>query len=147
MRQIKKSEQSELCSDWRRWRDLNPRAGFLRRPPGFQDRSLQPLGYISKCIPAPTFLGKKERNLERNPDFFLISYRRDPLKTQGKLKNGFQNTLPFSRPPVMSALVIPHGAPNGCMLEKITTNPPYCQSKNAAVQRFSAERGCIKGIL
>ena len=98
MRQIKKSEQSELCSDWRRWRDLNPRAGFLRRPPGFQDRSLQPLGYISKCISAPTFLGKKERNLERNPDFLLISYSRGPLKTQGKLKNGFQNTLPFSRP-------------------------------------------------
>ena len=95
----KKSEQSEPCSDWRRWRDLNPRAGFLRRPPGFQDRSLQPLGYISKCISAPTFLGKKERNLERNPDFLLISCRRNPLKTQGKLKNGFQNTLPFSRPP------------------------------------------------
>ena len=99
MRQIKKSEQSELCSDWRRWRDLNPRAGFLRRPPGFQDRSLQPLGYISKCIPAPTFLGKKERSLERNPDFLLISYSLDPLKTQGKLKNGFQNAIPFSRPP------------------------------------------------
>ena len=42
---------------------------------------------------------KKERNLERSPDFFLISYSRDPLKTQGKLKNGFQNTLPFSRLP------------------------------------------------
>ena len=42
---------------------------------------------------------KKERNLERNPDFLLISYRRDPLKTQGKLKNGFQNAIPFSRPP------------------------------------------------
>ena len=42
---------------------------------------------------------KKERNLERNPDFLLISCRRNPLKTQGKLKNGFQNTLPFSRPP------------------------------------------------
>ena len=42
---------------------------------------------------------KKERNLERNPDFLLISYSRDPLKTQGKLKNGFQNTLPFSRLP------------------------------------------------
>ena len=41
MRQIKKSEQSELCSDWRRWRDLNPRAGFLRRPPGFQDFSVK----------------------------------------------------------------------------------------------------------
>ena len=41
---------------------------------------------------------KKERNLERNPDFLLISCRRNPLKTQGKLKNGFQNTLPFSRP-------------------------------------------------
>ena len=40
---------------------------------------------------------KKERNLERNPDFLLISYSRDPLKTQGKLKNGFQNALPFSR--------------------------------------------------
>ena len=99
MRQIKKSEQSELCSDWRRWRDLNPRAGFLRRPPGFQDRSLQPLGYISKCIPAPTFLGTKERSLDRNPDFLLISYSLDPLKTQGKLKNGFQNAIPFSRPP------------------------------------------------
>ncbi len=42
---------------------------------------------------------KKERSLERNPDFLLISYSRDPLKTQGKLKNGFQNALPFSRPP------------------------------------------------
>ncbi len=41
---------------------------------------------------------KKERSLERNPDFLLISYSRDPLKTQGKLKNGFQNALPFSRP-------------------------------------------------
>ena len=41
---------------------------------------------------------KKERNLERNPDFFLISYSRDPLKTQTKLENGFQNALPFSRP-------------------------------------------------
>ena len=151
---------------------------------------------------------KKERNLERNPDFLLISCRRNPLKTQGKLKNGFQNTLPFSRPfpstawvhlqmysrsnvsrkkgeklgeksrfslnflspqpventgeiekrlpkcppgfqacPVMTALATPHGAPNGCMLKKVITNPPYCQSKNAAVQRFSAERGCIKGIL
>ena len=37
--------------------------------------------------------------MERNPDFLLISYSRNPLKTQGKLKNGFQNTLPFSRPP------------------------------------------------
>ncbi len=35
--------------------------------------------------------------MERNPDFLLISYSRDPLKTQGKLKNGFQNSLPFSR--------------------------------------------------
>ena len=41
---------------------------------------------------------KKERNLERNPDFLLISYSRNPLKTQGKLKIGFQNALPFSRP-------------------------------------------------
>ena len=31
--------------------------------------------------------------MERNPDFLLISYSRNPLKTQGKLKNGF----PFSR--------------------------------------------------
>ena len=69
MRQIKKSEQSEPCSDWRRWRDLNPRAGFLRRPPGFQDRSLQPLGYISKCIPAPTFLGKRRETWREIPIF------------------------------------------------------------------------------
>ena len=42
---------------------------------------------------------KKERNLERNPDFLLISYSRDPLKTQGKLKTGFQKALPFSSLP------------------------------------------------
>ena len=48
---------------------------------------------------------KKERNLERNPDFLLISCRRNPLKTQGKLKNGFQNTLPFSRPVPSTAWV------------------------------------------
>ena len=65
----KKSEQSELCSDWRRWRDLNPRAGFLRRPHGFQDRSLQPLGYISKCISAPTFLGKRREAWREIPIF------------------------------------------------------------------------------
>ena len=41
---------------------------------------------------------KKERNLERNPDFFLISYSRDPLKPQTKLDNGFHKALPFSRP-------------------------------------------------
>ena len=147
MRQTKKSEQSELCSDWRRWRDLNPRAGFLRRPPGFQDRSLQPLGYISKCIPAPTFLGKKERNLERNPDFLLISYSRGPLKTQGKLKTSFQNTLPFSSLPRYDRFGNAPWRAERLYAQKTTTNPPYCQSKNAAVQRFSAERGCIKGIL
>ena len=48
---------------------------------------------------------KKERNLERNPDFLLISYSRDPLKTQGKLENGFQNALPFSRPVPSTAWV------------------------------------------
>ena len=48
---------------------------------------------------------KKERNLERNPDFLLTSCRRNPLKTQGKLKNGFQNALPFSRPVPSTAWV------------------------------------------
>ena len=47
---------------WRRWRDLNPRVGFLRRPPGFQDRTLQPLGYISvlfNCLRFPLRYGGK----------------------------------------------------------------------------------------
>ena len=90
---------------------------------------------------------KKERNLERNPDFLLISYSRDPLKTQGKLKNGFQNTLPFSIPPRYDRFGNSPWCAERLYAQKITTNPPYCQSKNTAVQRFSAERGCIKGIL
>ena len=51
---------------WRRWRDLNPRAGFLRRPPGFQDRTLQPLGYISNYVHSNHHLSKVTKKKERN---------------------------------------------------------------------------------
>ena len=90
---------------------------------------------------------KKERNLERNPDFLLISRSRTPLKTQEKLENGFQNTLPFSRPPRYDRFGNSPWTPQRLCAQKITTNHPRCQSKSVVVQGFSAERGCIKGIL
>ena len=90
---------------------------------------------------------KKERNLERNPDFLLISCRRNPLKTQGKLKNGFQNTLPFSRPPRYDRFGNSPWRAGRRRAQKGTTKCPHCQSKSADVRGFSPEKGCIKGFL
>ena len=85
---------------------MNPRAGFLRRPHGFQDRSLQPLGYISKCIPAPTFLGKRRETWREIP-FSLNFLSPQPLKTQGKLKTASKILSRFQDCPVMTALATP----------------------------------------
>ena len=45
----------------RRWRDLNPRAGYSR-PTAFRVRTLQPLGYISKAQRQLYHIGDENAN-------------------------------------------------------------------------------------
>ena len=72
-------------------------------PHGFQDRTLQPLGYISNCVYSnhhPSKVMQKRREMmERNRLYFAFFDSRKSLEILNFSDGRFQNGIPISRPP------------------------------------------------